>query len=72
MQAALVLNDLWSAVEEDAVYIALEAAARNIMNLKAIALMQVKISSELKHLIKGANGNTAKVAWETLQRTFKA
>jgi hypothetical protein len=54
MKAALTLVDLWSAVEEDAIYAALDAAGQAKMKAKATALIQVKISSELKHLVTGA------------------
>jgi hypothetical protein len=70
MKAALILVDLWSAVEEDANYHALDAAGQAKMKAKATALIQVKISSELKHLVTGAA--SAKVAWKALEDTFKA
>ena len=60
MQAALVLKDLWDAVEQDGTYAALEAAGKNKADQKATALIQVKISGELKTLIAGKE--TAKVA----------
>jgi hypothetical protein len=70
MKAALILVDLWSAVEEDANYHALDAAGQGKMTAKATALIQVKISSELKHLVTGAA--SAKAAWKALEDTFKA
>jgi hypothetical protein len=69
MKAALVLVDLWSAVEEDANYHALDAAGQAKMTAKATALIQIKISSELKHLVTGAA--SAKVAWKVLEDTLK-
>jgi hypothetical protein len=70
MKAALILVDLWSAVEEDAIYNALDAAGQTKMSAKATALIQAKISSELKHLVTGAA--SAKAAWKALEDTFKA
>ena len=70
MAAALVLKDWWCAVKQDATYQAQTAEEKAISDKKGIALMQVKIISELKHLIKGAT--TAKSAWDALENTFKA
>jgi hypothetical protein len=70
MKATLILVDLWSTVEEDALYNALDAAGQIKMSAKPTALIQVKISSELKHLLTGAA--SAKAAWKALEDTFKA
>ena len=70
MTAALVLKDLQHAVSQDAKYQALDATEKATMNAKAAALMKVKISGELKHLINGAAD--AKAAWEVLATTFKS
>lgn len=70
MQAALILQDLWSAIAEDAVYSALDAAQQEVMKLKAISLIKIKMSSELMHLISGAS--SAKAAWDGLETIFKA
>jgi hypothetical protein len=54
MRAALVLKDAWSAVSESESYAASQEEERASLNDKAKALMQVKISSELKHLVTSA------------------
>jgi hypothetical protein len=53
MKAELILVDLWSAVLENAIFNASDAAEKSKMKAKATALIQVKISSELKHLVTG-------------------
>jgi hypothetical protein len=70
MKAALILVDLWSAVEEDVNFNASDAAGQSTMKAKATALIQVKISSELKHLVTGTA--SSKAAWKALEDTFKA
>jgi hypothetical protein len=70
MKAALTFVGLWSAVEEDASFNALDAAGQTKMRAKATALIQVKISSELKHLVTGAA--SAKAEWKALEGTCKA
>ena len=70
MKAVLILKDLWSAVEVDDAYEALEDAAKKTMDDKAAALMQVKITSELKHLIRDAG--SAQAAWQALENTFRS
>jgi hypothetical protein len=70
MKAALILVDLWSAVGEDASFNALDAAGQAKMEAKSTALIQVKISSESKHLVTGAA--SAKAAWKALEDTLKA
>ena len=64
MQSCLILKDMWCAVEPDAEFNALEAPQKATTDRKAIALMQDKISSELKHFIRSAAD--AKAAWKAL------
>ena len=70
MQSCLIFKHMWCAVERDAEFNALEAPQKATTDRKAIALMQVTISSELKHLIRSAAD--AKAAWKALEDTFKA
>jgi hypothetical protein len=70
IKAALILEDLWSAVEEDAMFNAFDAPEKRKVKEKATALLQVKMSSDSKHLVTRAA--SAKAAWKALKATFKA
>jgi hypothetical protein len=65
MKAALILEDLWSAVEEDAIFNAFDAPEKRKVKAKATTLIQVKMNSELKHLVTLAA--SAKAAWKALK-----
>ena len=70
MYSALVLKDVYQAVDAGAVWDALEASAKDTMNKKALALMRIKISSGLQSLLQ--TDVSAKVAWDKLGAVVKS
>jgi hypothetical protein len=69
MKSALLLKDFWPAVEENAVYNALDKAAQATMMAKAKALMMVCTTADFQSLIDG--DCTAKEAWQALSNVFE-
>jgi gag-polypeptide of LTR copia-type/Domain of unknown function (DUF4219) len=69
MHSALILKDLWDAVEESHAYNELPLADRTRMDNKALALIRLKINTDLRSLVEGCA--TARNAWTVLHDTFR-
>lgn len=66
----IIMRNILPCIEEDEAFGELTVAEKKKTQLKAIALMQVKIGTELKHFVE--NTENAKEAWELLENTFIA